>query len=145
MGVRRDSPNTKVYLSVSPGKKISATVPGDATPPAIRYNDTTSKWQASNDGIAFFDIGSGGGGFSGSFIKISETILTQIPAETSHTLPGGYAYTQASGSMLDVYLNGQLLSHDDGTHTRDYMEVTSTTIKFYFIVLKDSTVTYIIK
>ena len=33
---------------------------GFATPPAIKYNHTTSTWQCSNDGVIFFDIGSGG-------------------------------------------------------------------------------------
>ena len=144
MSVRRDSPNLRVYLDVSPGKLISATVPGDATPPALRYNDSVQKWQASNDGTIFFNIGSGGG-FSGSFTKVVETLLTPLPAETSHLIPGGYSYVMANGSKLDVFLNGQLLTHDQGLNIYDYVETSTTTIKFHFSVDKVSTLTYIIK
>ena len=33
----------------------------DANKPKLRYNKTTNKWQYSNDGTTFLDIGSGGG------------------------------------------------------------------------------------
>jgi hypothetical protein len=38
---------------------------GDANRPAMRYNESTNKWQFSNDGTTFTDMGSGsspGGG-----------------------------------------------------------------------------------
>lgn len=41
-------------------KKISVNN-GDTNKPAIRYNATTNKWQYTNDGNAWLDIGSGGG------------------------------------------------------------------------------------
>lgn len=144
MSVRRDSPVSRTYLSVSPGKLISATVPGDATPPALRYDDVTAHWQASNNGTIFFDIGSGGG-FSGSFTKVVETLSISLSAEISHSLPGGHSYTMDAGGKLDIFLNGQLLTHDQGVNTYDYVEISTTTIKFHFDVAKLATITYIIK
>ena len=144
MCVRRDSPNLRVYLSISPGKLISATVPGDATPPALRYNDGVHKWQASNDGIAFFNLG-GGGGYSGSFVKVVDTLLAPLPAESIYLIPNGQSYTMSAGNHLDVFFNGQLLNHDHGSDIRDYIEMTTTTIKFHFDVDKMSTLTFIIK
>ena len=40
--------------------------------PQLRYNESTSKWQYSNNGFAFSDIGTGGGGGSVPAYKIIE-------------------------------------------------------------------------
>ncbi len=48
---------------------------GDANKPAIRYSYSTSKWQYSNDGSTFTDIGSGSG--SGAWGSITGTIADQ--------------------------------------------------------------------
>jgi len=84
-----------------------------------------------------------GGATSGS--KVAETLLTPVLAETDHLIPEGKWYHMASGSKLDVYLNGQLLNHDRGSIIRDYIETSTTTIKFHYGVLEKSTLTYVIK
>jgi len=44
------------------GDKIIFANNADANKPAIKYKDADDKWQYSNDGVAFYDMGSGGGG-----------------------------------------------------------------------------------
>lgn len=49
---------------------------GDASLPAIKYNHTDNKWQYSNDGSTYNDMGSGSGG-SGAWGDITGTITDQ--------------------------------------------------------------------
>lgn len=45
--------------------------------PALRYNISTSKWQYSNDGTTFSNIGSGGAGGAGVWGEITGTLSAQ--------------------------------------------------------------------
>lgn len=81
---------------------------------------------------------------SGSF-KTAEFLTSSIPADTSHTLPSGETFEMATGDYLDVFLNGQLLTHTSVTYTHDYEEVTTSSIKFTFPVPASNTMTYIIR
>lgn len=116
------------------------------SPPALRYNEGTSKWQFSNDGITFQDLGTGTGA-SGSLIvdKTVEHISSDIAAESLHTLPSGKSYTPDNGNNLDIYFNGQLLAHDSGSITYDYEEINSVTIRFHREIPTCSVLSYIIR
>jgi len=116
------------------------------TPPAIRYNKILNKWQFSHDGTNYYIFGAGSGSGSGdNSTKIVEVLNSQIVEDTNHVLPGSMTYTISSGSKLDVYMNGQILTHDQLTRFCDYKEINNSTIKFNFIVPTGTVLTYIIK
>jgi len=78
-----------------------------------------------------------------SEVKVIEVGVGPIGSGVAHTIPNGREYTpSADGANMDVYLNGQLLVEGD---TEDYIEDTSTTIKFNFNVGANSNLTYIIR
>lgn len=65
----------------------------DVDKPAIRYDETTSKWQFANDGITFVDMGTGG---------------TAIIAEIDTiSVINEFTPTAAFTSFLDIQLSGQ--------------------------------------
>lgn len=78
-------------------------------------------------------------------IKVVEFLNNSIDAEVTHDLPNGNTYTMSSGSKLDVYFNGQLLTHDSLEKLYDYVEVFSNSIKFHFNVPSGTLLVYIIK
>jgi len=78
-----------------------------------------------------------------STVKEIEIGFGPLLSGTAHTIPGGREYTPSvDGANMDVYLNGQLLM--EGA-TEDYIEDTSTTIKFTFNLGANSNLTYIIR
>jgi len=76
---------------------------------------------------------------SSSAQKEVEKGVGPIASGSAHTLPGSLTYTLATGDNLDVFLNGQLLV--EGA-SEDYLEDTTTTIKFNFTVGSGSNLTY---
>lgn len=56
---------------------------GDVTPPAIRYNESTNKWEFSNNGDDFSELGTGGSGgaVDNSFSGQTATNLTLNPTK----------------------------------------------------------------
>lgn len=114
--------------------------------PALRYNKALHKWEFSHDGTNYYILGTGGGSGSGDdSIKIVEVLNSQVLADVDHILPGAMSYTLSSGSKLDVYLNGQILNHDQLAQEHDYKETAVNKIRFHFVVPKDTALTYIIK
>jgi len=88
--------------------------------------------------------------FSSIIDKIGETISGDLPAETDHTLPSGKTYIldpSYNGKNLNVYLNGQLLLHDSalGLNDRDYVEISTTQIRFHMLVEDQSNIIYEIR
>lgn len=78
-----------------------------------------------------------------STVKEIEVGVGPFSSGVAHIIPGGREYTpSADGSNMDVYLNGQLLI--EGA-SEDYIEDTSTTIKFNFNLGANSNLTYIIR
>ena len=113
--------------------------------PALRYNDVIDRWQFSNNGVNYVDMGSGVGPISGSFTdKFVEFITIDILEETNHLLPGGKTYTLDNGKYLDIYHGGQLLVADT-TEGYDYQEVNSSTVKFHKEIPTGTLLTYIIR
>jgi len=82
---------------------------------------------------------------SGGETKITERLLSLVSSGSAHTLPESESYTLGSGAYLDVFLNGILLTPNTGTEERDYLEDTTTTVKFTFGIPTNSFVTYIIR
>ena len=79
--------------------------------------------------------------------KYVQVVTSDISAGTAHQLPVGVTYTQsASGSNMDVYLDGQLLAASTGTNganaDRDYAETSPTHITFHFDVYQYSNIVY---
>jgi hypothetical protein len=66
--------------------------------PNLRYNAATSKWQYSNDGITWTDIGSGGGG-SGDVVGPASSVDNTIPRFDSTT----GKLLQTSGIVIDNF------------------------------------------
>ena len=86
--------------------------------------------------------------------KYVESIVSNISANTAHTLPSSLTYTPVStsgqaGKNMDVYVNGQLVDADTGTNganaDRDYAETSTTQITFRFNIVAPATITYFIK
>jgi len=77
--------------------------------------------------------------------KTSEFLVANIPADTAHTLPASETFSLGSGSYLDIFVNGQLLTHTNTTRTFDYEEVTTSTVKFTEIVPVSSLMTYVVR
>ena len=152
MAVRRISPTiTYTHLRASDVHLVTPTdayiyVGGTEDGPNLRYNKGTSKWQFSNNGTVWSNMGSGG--VSGSYddaIKVVELVTIEIPADVNHLLPESATYTLSEGNKLDIYLNGQLLTHDQPGSARDYIEVNISTVKFHFIVPQSHVLVYTIK
>jgi len=156
MAVFRRSPRTCIIRAsqihidnLTPYSDITAN--NGLTPfsaPRLRYNEITGTWQYSNDGLNYFNIGSGSGGSGSAEIttKLTEVVTSSpIAVESVHTIPGGESYTLGAGNYLDIYFNGQLLTHDSGGNIIDYIENTTTTIKFHFNVPVGSILQYMIR
>jgi hypothetical protein len=69
------------------GDKSIVASNADANKPALKYDDTADKWQFSNDGTSFTDMGGGGGG---------------------GTYAATYGETIAAGDALEVRSDGKL-------------------------------------
>ena len=69
-------------------KTLSANT-GAANPPRLKYNTTSDKWQYSNDGTNYTDIGSGGAGY---------TNLTQFVEQTANRI----FYSDANGDVQEL-------------------------------------------
>ena len=161
MGVCRKSPRTHfgtpVYVggihidNATPLSSISAGPDGsvgEGTAPSIRYNETSSIWEFSNDGATWLSLGSGSAVISGSAfnpIKATEYIISQIDANTNHTLPNSETFKSEQGAWLDVIFNGQLLTHTLDGRDLDYEEVSDSQVKFHFDVKVNSVLAYIIR
>jgi hypothetical protein len=75
--------------------------------------------------------------------KKTEEITVPLGSGTSHTIPGGLAFTPAAeGANMDVYVNGQLQYAGTGN---DYTEVNGTTIQFTYTIRPNSVITYQIR
>lgn len=151
MTVARHSPITRFHyifatrVYAKEGLYYSSTGIAD---PGIKYNEVTSTWQYSNDGITYIDISAGSGSLvSGSIsAKKYAEVVSAIGANVNHTLPGGISYTKTvSGHRLDVFMNGQLLTPVVSGNTGDYTEINTTTIRFHFDIPTGTLLTYIIK
>jgi hypothetical protein len=68
----------------------------DANKPNLRYEDTTNKWQFSNDGTTWTDMGAGGGG-SGDVVGPASSVDNTIPRFDSTT----GKLLQTSGIVID--------------------------------------------
>jgi len=69
--------------------------------PAIRYNITTNKWQYSNDGIIFLDIGSGSGGNS-IWGEITGTLSDQTDLQVALDAKAAFSHTHTESDILDL-------------------------------------------
>jgi len=157
MSVCRKSPRTHFGAPVHVGQlhidnttsysKITANNSGSAcdTSPGLRYNEITETWQFSNNGNLWLNLGAGSGSSVYNPLKLTEIITVSVPVETNHTIPEGESYTLGNGVYMDIFVNGQLMTHDNGGNVIDYVEVDSTTIKFHFDIPKTSVIQYEIK
>lgn len=77
---------------------------------------------------------------SGNIVfEVSEGLTTELPANTVHALPESKVYTLGEGKNLDVYVNGLLQYHGSNA---DYVEVSSTQIKFTYTLSAGTTLIY---
>jgi len=150
MAVRRKSPHmlrvdsieARQYFISTDGNIASLDKHSDHS--AIRFNSTTQAWQFSNNGLTYFDMGSGTfSGSSGVSKKYATVIPSLLPANSNFTLDNAYPVT-TTGDNLDVFLNGQLLSPRVDGVVGDYSEIDTVTIQFHFDVPKGALLTYII-
>lgn len=65
-----------------------------------------------------------------------------ISSGAAHTLPNSLTYTLGSGANLDVYFRGQLLTEGAAN---DYIEDTTSTVKFNFTVPASSNLIYCVR
>ena len=153
MSVCRKSPRTHfgtpVYAggihldNTTPISSITASPSGsvcEGTVPGIRYNESSSAWEFSNNGTVWGAIGVTSGSTGRSY-KVNEFLSASIPINTNHTLPDSKTYVMGTGLYMDIYFNGQLLVC--GTEN-DYSEINTTTIKFHFEVPVGTLLTYIV-
>lgn len=83
---------------IAGNKQISANN-GDANLPNLRFNDSTNKWQFSNDGTTWTDMGSGAGGTTYTRGTFGWGSLVSGVCSISHLLSIPFPHT------LDVQLN----------------------------------------
>ena len=130
--------NPTAYSKITVGK---GSVYGDT--PGLRYNESNTLWEFSNDGVDWLPLGSGSVGFTP--VKVTEYITSQINKNEIHTLPNFETFKMAQGDWLDVLFNGQLLTHASGARDFDYKEVSTSQIKFHFDIPVSTVLTYIIR
>ena len=58
--IEHQGPIFKIGDGTTAADKDIQAVNGDANPPTLRYNETSNKWEFSNDGTTFQEIGAGG-------------------------------------------------------------------------------------
>jgi len=98
-----------------------------------RYIGTTLATASGSTGTAFIPV------------KVTEFLTSGILENTAHTIPNGETFAMGSGSYMDVFFNGQLLTHSNNVRTFDYEEVSNSSIKFNFFVPSSNMMTYIIR
>ena len=102
---------------------------GTAANVAIRWNETSDKWQFTNDGSNYSDIGSGSGsGTTNLGVTANGTSLT-VTSDTGNNASIPAATTSAWGAMTDeMYdkLDGIALSANNYSHPNHSGDVTST-------------------
>ncbi len=87
---------------------------GDANPPQLRYNASTSKWQRSDDGLIFEGIGSGAGGGGVNILAnpdFESGVNDWTPTGGSTFVVGGSLFGSQSGTW-DASASGEFLSSD---------------------------------
>jgi len=109
------------------------------------YSSTTVVIQGSNleAAIGTLDAAIDAATISKSIAHVPSVVISG----SAFIIPGGFQYTISNpmGQNMDVYLNGQLMQPNTGSEMRDYIEDTTTTIKFTFNVSKDSYISYLIR
>lgn len=98
-----------------------------------RYTGTTLASASGSTGSAFIPS------------KTIEFLTSDIAENVPHTLPDGEMFEMGTGAYLDVFFNGQLLTHSNAMRTFDYEETSISSIKFNFRVPSSNMVTYIIR
>lgn len=83
---------------------------GDANEPGLRYNASTNKWQFSNDGTTWNDIGTS----TGAYTDLSNLTATAINLSLISDSNGIDDLGSGSNRWKDVYLSGNL---SDNTNT----------------------------
>lgn len=117
----------------------------DRNDSAPTYSSTTYVVQGSSLETAIGALDAAVAGVSTT--KAVTRLSNAVASGSAITIPGGYTYTLSNpgGSNMDVYLNGQLMQANTGTELRDYLEDTTSTIKFTFAVNKNSYVAFLIR
>lgn len=78
---------------------VQGTDPDPALKPRLRFNQATQKWQFSNDGVTYTDIGAGGGG--GAVTRTIDT-FSGNGVLTAFTL----SVAASSEDYIDVFIGG---------------------------------------
>lgn len=134
-GIHLDNTTPISSITAGPSGSVCA-----GTVPGVRYNESSSAWEFSNNGIVWNAIGTTSGSTGRSY-KVNEFLSASIPINTNHTLPDSKTYVMGIGLYMDIYFNGQLLIC--GTEN-DYSEINTTTVKFHFEVPMGTLLTYIV-
>jgi len=102
-----------------PGSDVDLEVERGANPNvAIRWNESSEKWEFTNDGVSYADIGAAAGSFytqtelDGGVLDFRYYTKTQLDAGSLDTL----YYTQAAADAL-------LLGKTDVGHTHSYLDI----------------------
>ena len=85
-----------------------------------------------------------------NFASVSKAITrltSPVASGSAITVADSLAYTisHPGGKNMDVYLNGQLMQANTGTEFRDYLEASTTTIKFTFALPTNSYISYLLR
>lgn len=82
-----------------------------------------------------------------NYVRVIERLAVALPANTNHTIPGGYTYTldtNNNGQNMWVFTRGLLRDPGPVSGGNDYREVSSTQVKFYSTINKNDHINYII-
>lgn len=116
---------------------------GDANSPKLKYNASTNKWQYSNDGVVFSDIGSGGSGsaevvylevnqvghgFDNDFVYNNGTTWAKAQANSDATTATHFAIR-----IDDDNFQATIIGEVDATGMTDDDSQALTTNTYYFL------------
>lgn len=97
---------------------------GDANEPKLKYDSAGSKWQFSNDGVVYTDIGAGGGGGGST----SQAYTVQQPSSSMTNLAGEVEYNLGTATIEEYNAAALFTVTDDAGNTRTILTATSNII-----------------
>jgi hypothetical protein len=119
--IRQD--NVKVGRGTATDKSITFDKGSGASNPAIKWNNTSSALQFTNDGTNYLDFGSGSGGSGGYSVLVNGDFETGV--DTGWTYSGSTVTAATSGSNL---LIGGKSAVFDATANNEYIQSSDYTL-----------------
>lgn len=113
LNTHKISDNEFIFGDGLAGNKIITAKNADVNPPKLRYNDTTNKWQYTNDGTSWLDIGTSAG-----IANVVEDLTPQLGGDLDmlgHKIGGN-----SEAELDDAVAKKHAQNTDTGTSDNDF-------------------------